>query len=128
MSDTELAGLRLFFFCKSSDQMLLYSFCALQTKPPTATYNSSEFLFIIRCHQILQHHHHRNIDFMCQSNSVFLCARFNLCVTQRNSKPARRDHVENDLTRTSQLRTGLNACCALYSRRLCTTRKRKASL
>jgi hypothetical protein len=72
MSNTELAGFRLwFFFCKSSDQMLPYSFCALQTKLPTATYNSSEFLFIICCHQILQHHHHRNKASMCQFDPVF---------------------------------------------------------
>ena len=38
MSNTELAGLRLwfFFFCKSSDQTSPYSFCALQTKLLTA--------------------------------------------------------------------------------------------
>jgi len=42
--------------------------------------------------------------------------------------PARREHVENDFTRTTQLRTGLPACCALYSQRLSTTRKSNASL
>ena len=106
---------------------LLNIFRFLQTKLPTATYNSSEFLFTIRCHQILQHHHHRNEAFMCKSDSVFLCACFNLRVTQRNSKSARRDNVENDLTRTTQLTTDLTACCALYSQRLC-TRKSNASL
>jgi len=46
---------------------------ALQTNLPTAIFYSSEFLFTIRCHQILQHHHHRNEAFMCQSDPVFLC-------------------------------------------------------
>jgi len=37
MCNTELAGFRLWhFFCKSSDQMSPYSFCALQTKLSTA--------------------------------------------------------------------------------------------
>ena len=80
------------FLC-STDQT---SDCHLQ-------YNSSKFLFTIRCHQISQHHHHKNKAFMCQSDPVFLCARFNSWVTQRNSKPARRDHFEMFLTRTTQI-------------------------
>jgi len=68
---------------------------ALQTKLPTAIFYSSEFLFTIRCHQILQHHHHRNEAFMCQSDPVVLCGRFNPWVTQRNTPPTRREHVEN---------------------------------
>jgi len=65
---------------------------------------------------------------MCQSDPIYLCARFNPRVTQRNTQPARREHVENVLTRTTRLRTGLNAFCALYPQRHSTTRKNNASL
>jgi len=93
ISNTELTSFILRFFFSSYRTLSYSSPCSTDQ---TSDWHLIQFWISIHhtWHQIIQHHHHhRKEAFMCQCNPGFLCARFN--PPQRNTQPARREHVEN---------------------------------